>query len=312
MLKVDDVTAFNPVTYSIVARDPDSGEIGAAVATCWPGVGAVVPWVEPGVGGLATQSFTNVALGPQGLALLRDGLPAPDVLRELVSDDPGRDVRQVGLVDASGRSAAHSGARCVAEAGHVCESGLSIQGNMLERPDTWLLMLEAFRGASGDLADQLMAALHAAEVSGGDLRGSRSVALIVAPGSPHARPWDRRFDLRVDASALPIDELARLLQVARAYEALDAAIEAAGLRHLATALAGTTVAHELAPDDAHVAFWHAMVLFASDRPDEARPLLEAALIQEPRLAEFGHRLAAAGHAGSLAPAMLALPRPDGR
>jgi len=303
MMKAHDVTTFDLMTYSIVALDPDTGEVGVAVGTCWPGAGATVPWVEPGVGAVATQSFTNVDLGPTSLALLRGGRPAPGALREVLADDPDRDARQIGLVDATGRSAAHTGRRCVAEAGSVCAPGVSIQANTMERADVWQSMLDTFLGASGDLADRLMVTLRAADRDGGDIRGGQSAALLIAPGSPAAQPWARRFDLRIDDSPQPLEELARLLQVARAYEALEAALDANASGDLEMALSETSVAHQLAPGDAQVAFWHAMALFASGRPDEARPVLEAALRTEPGLAEFGNRFAGAGHGGPLATAL---------
>jgi uncharacterized Ntn-hydrolase superfamily protein len=297
------------MTYSIVAFDGDTGEIGVAVQTRWPAVGATVPWVEPGVGAVATQSFTNVDLGPQGLALLREGKPAPVALRELVAGDAGRNVRQIGLVDATGRSAAHTGSDCVAEAGHVCETDVCVQGNMLERAGAWHAMLDAFRGTSGDLADRLLAALRAGERSGGDIRGCQSAALLVAPGSPGAEPWVRRFDLRIDDAPRPLEELARLLRVARAYEALRAAIAAIAAGDLEIALEATTAAHQLVPEDAQVTYRHAMVLLANGKTSEARPLLEAALRSEPRLAEFGHRFADAGHGAQIAHALRSVSRP---
>jgi uncharacterized Ntn-hydrolase superfamily protein len=291
------------MTYSIVAVDSDTGEIGVAVQTRWPAVGAMVPWLEPGVGAVATQAFTNVGLGPQGLALLREGLSAPVVLRELVAGDAGRDVRQIGVVDAAGRAAAHTGKRCVAEAGHTAGSGVSIQANMLERDGVWLTMLDAFRGAGGDLADRLVAALRAGDLGGGDIRGSQSAALLVASGSSPAQPWARRFDLRIDESPRPTEELARLLRIARAYEALDSATDAIENGQLESALAGTSLAHRLAPEDTQVAFLYAMVLLASGRADEARPVLDAAIRSEPRLAEFGRRFADAGHGAPIAEAL---------
>jgi len=297
------------MTFSIVALDSDSGEIGVAVQTSWPGVGSVVPWVEPGVGGVATQAFTNVDLGPMALVRLRDGYAAPDVLERLLLGDPGRETRQLGMVDAAGRSAVHTGSRCVAQAGHATAPGVSVQVNMLERADVPPLMLDAFRDATGDLADRLLAALSPGQRTGGDVRGSQSAALLVAPGSPGAEPWARRFDLRVDESAQPIEELARLLQVARAYESLEAALAAIETGKLEVALDGTTAAHQLVPDDAQIAFWHAIVLFASGQPDEAQPVLDAALRSEPRLAEFGHRFAEAGHGVLIASALRGVRRP---
>lgn len=291
------------MTYSIAALDRDSGELGVAVQTCGPGVGAAVPWVEPGVGAVATQSFTNVNLGVEGLARLRAGVAAAEALREIVARDAGRDVRQVGLVDAAGRSAAYTGSACVAEAGHVVAPGVSVQANMMQRAAVPAAMLDAFRHAEGDLAERLVAALRAAEREGGDVRGSQSAALLVAPGTPEAQPWARRYDLRVDSAHAPLDELERLLRLARAYEALDTAMGALAGGEVELVLASTTFAHRLAPEDAQLTYWHAMALLAIGRSDEARPLLDAALRSEPRLAEFGRRFAAAGHGGQLAEAL---------
>ena len=296
------------MTFSIVALDPDTAELGLAVQTCGPAVGAIVPWVEPGVGAVATQSFTNMALGPQGLALLRSGVPAPDALRRILARDPGRETRQVGLVDMSGRAAAHTGSRCVAQAGHVCVPGVSVQGNMLERPAVWLAMLDAYGRASGDLADRLLASLAAAEHEGGDVRGRQSAALTVASGSAAEPAWARRFDLRVDQAADPVGGLGQLLRVARAYEALGAALDAIEAGALEVALAGTSAAHQFAPHDPQVGFWHAMVLSATGRGAEAQPLLEDALRAEPRLALFAHRFADAGHAHPLDTVLRAVPR----
>lgn len=308
------------MTYSIVAHDPESGEFGVAVATGGPAVGAMVPWVEPGVGAVATQSFTNMDLGPLALARLREGSPAPVALRELIEADPSREVRQIGIVDVAGTSAAYTGRDCVAAAGHVSGSGMSAQANMVERADTWLAMQVAYGAATGDLADRMLEALRAAEREGGDIRGTRSAALVVAPGAPAAKPWVRRFDLRVDLSADPLDDLAALLRGARAFEAFDAAFEANRAGDLATVLDRTTEAYALEPDDARIAFWHSMALLANGHPDEARPVLAGALLSEPRMAEFARRYVEAGHGGPLtavldevgnAPLAAAL-RPTGR
>jgi uncharacterized Ntn-hydrolase superfamily protein len=299
MLKSHDVTAFILMTYSIVALDPDTGEFGVAVATGGPAVGAMVPWAEPGVGAVATQSFTNVDLGPLVLDRLRAGLPAPVALRELVEADPSREVRQIGVVDASGGSAGFTGRDCVAEAGHVSGSHLSAQANMVEQAGVWLAMQVAFERAQGDLAERLLEALRAAEREGGDIRGTRSAALLVCPGAPSARPWVRRFDLRVDLSTRPLDDLADLLRGARAFEAFDAAFEANRAGDLATVLDRTSEAYALEPEDARIGFWHAMALLANGHPEEARPVLAEALDLEPRMAEFARRYVEAGHGGPL-------------
>ena len=297
------------MTYSIVALDRDTQELGIGVATSGPSVGAKVPWVEPGVGAVATQSFTNMDLGPLILDRLRDGHTAPVALRELVAADPGREVRQIGVVDLAGLSAAFTGRDCVAQAGHVSASHISVQANMVERADTWLVMQAAFSAATGDLADRLLQALWAAEREGGDIRGTRSAALLVAPGAPATKPWVRRFDLRVDMSMQPLDDLAQLLRSARAFEAFEAAMDANRAGELEVALERIAAAHELAPDDAQIAFWHAIAMAWSGRPDEAGPMMQAALRMEPRMAEFGHRYVEAGHGALMDTALRAVPRP---
>ncbi|HEX9551382.1 MAG TPA: DUF1028 domain-containing protein, partial [Candidatus Limnocylindrales bacterium] len=159
------------MTYSIVALDPHSGELGVAVQTRWLAVGALVPWLRPGVGAIATQSFVDTRYGFSGIELLAAGRSPEDALAELLAADPDPGVRQVGMVDASGRVAAHTGADCVVAAGHATGDGVSVQANMMERPSVWPAMLAAFHGASGDLADRLVAALRTAEAEGGDVRG---------------------------------------------------------------------------------------------------------------------------------------------
>src|SRR5258705_12310343 len=184
------------MTYSIVARDPASGRFGVAIQSCWPFVGAGCPWVESGVGAVATQSFTEVAHGPNGLARLRAGEAAAEALAGLMAADPGEAVRQVGIVEAAGRAAAHTGARCVEAAGHLAAEGVSVQANMMERPTVWPAMLAAYQDGEGDFVDRLLAALRAAEAEGGDIRGRQSAALVIsgAPGDP---AWKREIDIHV-------------------------------------------------------------------------------------------------------------------
>ena len=289
------------MTYSIVAHDPRTGEFGVAVATGGPSVGAMVPWVEPGVGAVATQSFTNMDLGPLALDRLRQGEPAPVALRELVAADPSREVRQVGLVDITGAAAAFTGLDCVPFAGHVSGSGLSAQANMVEKPDVWLAMQVAFETTDGELADRLLEALRAAEREGGDMRGARSAALLVAPGAPAAKPWLRRYDMRVDLSPAPLEDLADLLRVSRAFEAFDAAFDAGKAGDLEAMLERTTTAYALAPEDPRITFWHAMALLANGHSTDAEPMLAEALRAEPRMLEFARRYLDAGHGAALAP-----------
>jgi uncharacterized Ntn-hydrolase superfamily protein len=282
------------MTYSIVARDPATGELGVAVQTRWFNVGETVPWAEPGVGAVATQSFSEKSYGPLGLARMREGASAPDALEALVKDDPGREVRQVGMVDASGRSAAFTGSRCVAAAGHVTADDVSIQANMMERPTVWPAMAEAFHStAGGHLVDRLMAALRAAEAEGGDVRGRQSAALLVVPASGPA--WATRYDIRVEDNRAPLDELDRLLRVARAYEAFDRSQEPALAGDLASAAAAMIEAHALAPDDDQITLWTALMLGGAGRVEEAQRLFDEARRAEPRGAEHLRRFLAAGH-----------------
>jgi uncharacterized Ntn-hydrolase superfamily protein len=283
------------MTYSIVAVDPATGELGIAVQTRWLAAGSLVPWVEPGVGAVATQSFVEPGYGFHGLRLMREGRSAGDALAELVAADPDEDVRQVGIVDASGRSAAHTGLRCVRYASHLTAPGVSAQANMMERPTVPAAMLAAFSGAGGDLADRLLAALVAAEAEGGDVRGRQSAAILVSGGGAGAAPWERRFDLRVDDHADPLGELARLVGLSRAYDAMDDAERAYLAGNAEAAAAARRSAMTLAPDDDQVVLWHAVGLAQAGRIAEAREALAAATVAEPRAGEHLRRFAEAGH-----------------
>ena len=280
------------MTYSIAARDPETGELGVAVQSRWPSVGAVVPWAEPGVGAVATQSFTEQSYGPLGLAAMRSGTPAQDALESLVARDEGRDVRQVGMVDATGRSAAFTGSGCIAAAGHLTGTDMTVQANMMERPTVWPAMADAFRTSDGDLAGRLMAALRAAEAEGGDVRGRQSAALLVVPASGPA--WATRFDLRVDDDRAPLNELARLLNLARAYEELDSASELSRAGDLPAAAIAIDEARRLAPDDDQISLFAALTFAGVGRMPEARVLFAQARRAEPRSGEHLRRFVAGG------------------
>ena len=300
------------MTYSIIALDAATGELGVAVQSRWLNVGAVVPWVEAGIGAVATQSFSETAYGFHGLRLMRAGLAAPDALVALVRDDAGEAVRQVGMVDAMGRSAAHTGDRCVRYASHLVVPGVAVQANMMERPTVPAAMLETFLGASGDLAARLLAALGAAEAEGGDVRGRQSAALVIAPGRPADGaepdwaatassaddmpvPWARRYDLRVEDHREPLGELARILDLARAYEAMDDAEQASLRGDLAAVTGAGRRSIELAPDDDQVRLWHAVGLALGGQEADARAAFRAAAAVEPRAAEHLRRFHEAGH-----------------
>lgn len=281
------------MTYSIVARDAASGRFGVAIQSCWPFVGAGCPWVESGVGAVVTQSFAEVAHGPNGLARLRAGETAPDALAALLATDPREAVRQVGIVDAAGRAAAHTGTRCVEAAGHRTGDGVSVQANMMERASVWPAMLAAYTSADGDFVDRLLAALRAAEAEGGDIRGRQSAALVVS-GGPADPAWKREIDIHVDDHPVPLDELERLVRLQRGYEALDRAEERGAAGDLAGARAASEDASRLAPGDDQVLVWRAIGMAAGGMVDPARELLAAATAANPRWPEFVRRFAASG------------------
>ncbi len=281
------------MTYSIVARDPGSGRFGIAIQTCWPFVGAGTPWVECGVGAVVTQSFTEEAHGPNGLALLRGGSAAPDALDRLLAADPGEAVRQVGVVDAAGRAAAHTGARCLEAAGHVTADGVSIQANMMERATVWPAMLAAWQAPAVSFVDRLLAALRAAEREGGDIRGRQAAALIVS-GTPDQPAWKRGIDIRVDDHPAPLDELERLVRLHLGYEALDRAEERGAAGDVDGARRASEDASRLAPGDGQVLVWRALGMSAAGFAEPARELLAAATAMNPRWPEFVRRFAASG------------------
>jgi uncharacterized Ntn-hydrolase superfamily protein len=282
-------------TYSIVARDAETGEFGVAVQTHWFAVGQRVAWAEAGVGAVATQSFTDPSYGYLGLELMRAGKSAPDVLEALISMDSGRELRQVGMVDRDGRTAAHTGSRAIRENCHHVGDGFSIQANLMENSTVCAAMLEAYQSAPGDLAERLMAALRSAQAEGGDIRGQQSAALVVASGEPASAPWGGRiFDLRVDDHEAPLEELARLLNVARSYRLYGQANSHWAAGRQEEALGAFEAAHALTPDNHEIVFWHAVTLADGGRPTEALPLFSKAFSMWPKWRTVVERLPASG------------------
>ncbi len=209
---------LRPSTFSIVAFDPDTGDLGVAVQSKFLAVGAVVPYARAKVGAVATQSYANLLYGPEGLALLEAGLSPEEAIRRLTEKDPDARLRQVGIVDARGRAAAYTGDGCFPWAGHRVGPNVAVQGNILMGPETVDAMYETFVGARGDLAERLVAALAAGQEAGGDRRGQQSAALLVVrEGGSYGGFTDRYIDLRVDDHPRPIEELARLLKLWRVY-----------------------------------------------------------------------------------------------
>lgn len=292
------VSRMPVATYSIVARDSVSGELGVAVQSHWFSVGPIVPFAEAGVGAVATQSFVDPRYGPLGLTLMRAGKSAPEALRGLLETDAQQGVRQVGMVDAFGRVAAHTGAQAIESAGHIVGEQFSVQANIMESPQVWQDMAEAYRRAEGDLAERLLVALEAAEAAGGDLRGRQSAAIVVVRPESSGLPWvDRLFDLRVEDHPEPVAELRRLVTLQRAYLRMQEGDEHLAARNVEAALEAYRAAMEIVPDEAtngEVPFWVGITLADTGRRAEAVPLLRRAFRQDPRWAELVRRLPRAG------------------
>ena len=282
-------------TYSIVARDPQTGELGVAVQSHWFGVGTVVGWAEAGIGVVATQSFVDPSYGRLGLELMRAGKSAPDTLKSLLAGDDGRDVRQVAMIDAEGRIATHTGAKCIAEAGHRVGKDYSVQANLMLSDRVWPAMASAFEAATGDLAGRMLAALDAAQAAGGDIRGKQSAALIVVKAKSSGNAWaDRVFDLRVDDSPDPLKELRRLVTLQRAYNHMNAGDLAVERKDNEGALREYAAASQLAPDSAEMIYWHAVALVNMGRADDAMPLFRRVFAMDRNWATLTPRLPKSG------------------
>ncbi len=285
-------------TYSIVARDAATGEIGVAVQSHWFSVGTLVPWAEAGVGAVATQSFIDPAYGPLGLELMRFGRSAPEALKALVSTDADAAVRQVAMIDAQGEVAVHTGNRNIAAAGHMTGAQYSVQANLMEKSTVWAAMAQAYESTQGDLAERLLSALEAAEQEGGDIRGRQSAAIIIVSGKSTGRPWlDRSFDLHVEDHPEPVVELRRLVQLQRTYLKLNEGDEWITRKNIPKALEAYNKATTLVPDSAtngEATFWTGITLVDAGRVDDALPFLQRAYAQHAKWAELVPRLPAAG------------------
>ncbi|PYQ26623.1 MAG: Zn-dependent protease [Acidobacteria bacterium] len=306
-------------TFSIVARDPQTGEIGVAVQSHWFSVGQVVPWAEAGVGAVATQSFVDPSYGKLGLDLLRAGKSAPDTLRALLSGDAACDVRQVGMIDTQGNVATFTGSRDIIAAGGIAGNATSnvdlncgrisvgrdfaVQANLMSNDKVWPAMAKAYAEAKGDLADRMLAALDAAQSVGGDIRGKQSAALIVVAAKSTGRPWqDRVFDLRVDDAPQPLDELRRLVALQRAYNHMNAGDLAVEHKDNEAALREYSAAEQIASTTsgipqsryAEMLYWHAVALVNMQRVDEALPIFAKAFKLEPSWRELTTRLPHSG------------------
>jgi uncharacterized Ntn-hydrolase superfamily protein len=282
-------------TYSIVARDTVTGDIGVAVQSHWFSVGSIVAWAEAGVGAVATQSFVDPSYGPLGLALMRSGKSATQALDGLLAADPGRDVRQVAMIDVKGNVAAHTGEKCIQGAGHIAGRNYSVQANLMLNDRIWPAMSKAYESASGDLVDRMLTALDAAEEAGGDIRGRQSAALLVVKGTSTGRPWvDRVMELRVEDHPDPLGELRRLVHVHRAYDHMNRGDLAVEHNDVDGALAEYAAAQKMFPENLEMKYWTAVSLANAGRVEQALPLFREIFAQNMNWATLIHRLPPSG------------------
>jgi uncharacterized Ntn-hydrolase superfamily protein len=288
--------AGRPVhTYSIVARDPHSGQLGVAVQSHWFSVGSLVPWARAGVGAIATQSFIEVRYGASGLDLMASGLSATRTLDALLAADANPGVRQVAMIDASGEVAVHTGENCIEYAGHLTGDDFSVQSNLMLDPGVPQAMAAAFRQAAGSLAERMLIALEAAQAMGGDLRGKQSAAILVVDGTAGTRPRDGRLvDLHVEDSPQPLRELRHLLRLHTAYEHMNQGDHALESGDVDAALHEYGQAEALQPDNLEMKFWHAVSLVNAGRVDAAMPVFTGIFSKDTRWRTLVQRLLRAG------------------
>ena len=262
----------------------------------WFSVGSIVTWAEAGVGAIATQSFVDPGYGPRGLALMKEGQAAPDALKALLASDAQREVRQVAMIDAQGRVAAHTGNMAIAAAGHRIGAQYSVQANLMDNDTVWPAMAEAFDRTKGDLADRMLAALAAAQAAGGDIRGRQSAAILIVKAQSSGRPWagaDRVFDLRVEDHPDPLGELRRLIRLQRAYDHANRGDELMSQNKVEGALKEYALSSTIAPEIVELPFWQAVTLASVGREAEAAPIFRKVFAIEPKWAELVPRLPAA-------------------
>ncbi|MDB4953823.1 MAG: Zn-dependent protease [Myxococcales bacterium] len=289
-------SAIRPAhTFSIVARDPVTGDLGVAVQSHWFSVGAMVTWAEPGIGAIATQSFVEPSYGPKGLALMHDGVAAPEAMQQLIAADKQSDVRQLGFIDAQGHAATHTGAKCIQFAGGHVGDNYAVQANIMGNDKVVPAMSTAYEAAKGDLADRMLAALDAAQAVGGDLRGCQSAAILVVSGKRSETPWkERKLDLRVEDDPAPIEELHRLVTLARAYDQMNQGDESVEKGDMKGAVEHYGTAATAVPDNMEMKYWQAVALAGHGQVDAAIPMFRASFAADPGWAELTRRLTAPG------------------
>lgn len=283
-------------TYSIVAWDPDTGEMAVAVQSHWFSVGSVVSWGEGGVGVVATQSFVNKSFGIRGLELLKQGKSPQEAVDILLSDDPGREVRQLAILNAKGQVATHTGKNCIDVASHYAGEHFSVQANMMLNDQVIPSMEQAYKkSAHLPLAERVLEVLKAAEAAGGDIRGKQSAALLVVSATESQKPWDERLiDLRVDDHEEPLSELERLLKVHRAFEHMNNGDLFIEKNEMEKAMNEYNMAMKLFPDNLEMQYWTAITLANNKEMEKALSMLKKIYAADPNWRELTRRLPKSG------------------
>jgi len=278
-------------TYSIVARDTLTGEMGVSVQSHWFSVGSLVTWGKAGVGVVATQSFINPSFGPRGLSLLENGLTPELAVKTLLELDEGRKVRQLAILDVHGNVEAYTGENCIVEAGHIVGNNFSVQANLMDKNTVWPAMAEAFKNAEGNLAERMLQAMEAAQKEGGDIRGKQSAAILVVKAKSTGNEWeDKIVDLRVEDNQNPIQEMRRLLTIHTAYEFMNKGDLAVETGNNALAKEHYMNAQKLNPTNLEMKYWYAITLANNGELDEAKEILKELFKQNNKWKELTPRL----------------------
>jgi uncharacterized Ntn-hydrolase superfamily protein len=278
-------------TYSIVARDPATGEMGVAVQSHWFSVGSVVPWAEAGVGVVATQAMVDVSYGPQGLNAMAGNPDVECVMKTLLAADEHHQMRQVSMLHTSGKVFTYTGSSCIAEAGHVVGDQFSVQANMMLKNTVWQAMAEAYENSRGALAERMMTALEAAQAEEGDIRGMQSAAMLIVSGNIIDTSWkEKSLDLRVEDHPSPLAELKRLIRVNQAYEMMNQGDALLSLGKTEEAFEAYNTAAEMAPDMEELPFWQAVTMADLGNVEKALPIFKRVFASNANWAELLQRL----------------------
>ena len=278
-------------TFSIVARDTVTGEMGVAVQSHWFSVGTSVVWGKAGVGVVATQSFVNPSFGPRGLSLLENGLTPKMAVETLLELDEGREVRQLAILDVNGNVEAYTGKNCIDAAGHLVGDNFSVQANLMDKNTVWPAMAEAFKNAKGTLAERMLAAMEAAQLEGGDIRGKQSAAILVVKAKSNGNNWeDNVVDLRVEDNENPLKEMHRLLTIHTAYDFMNKGDLAVEVGDNILAKQHYMKAQQLNPDNLEMKYWYAVTLANNSELNEAKAIFKNIFKQNSKWKELTPRL----------------------